>query len=130
MLAGRRRQRLAGPYLSTVRRHVKGKTFKRAAVEARGRKRVLSDRNFATVDRVREQLVTKAAAKLEVPLAASDVGRVRLYFSDGDDIDEVSLLEKDDTVFLAFDGGAWREASEELAVSSSSAVPEPPPPPP
>ena len=78
----------------------------------------------------RQQLVTKAAAKLEVPLAASDVGRVRLYFSDGDDIDEVSLLEKDDTVFLAFDGGAWREASEDPAVSSSSAGPEPPPPPP
>ena len=50
--------------------------------------------------------LSTARGKLEVTLAASDAGRVRLYFSNGDSIDDVSLIEKDDTVLLAFDGGA------------------------
>ena len=46
-------------------------------------------------------------------LAASDAGRVRLYlvFSNGDSIDEVSLIEKDDILLLAFDGGACVRSS-------------------
>ena len=69
MLADRRRQRLAGPDLTTVRRYATGKTFKRAAVEARGRKRALSDKNLATIDRVREELITKADGDREVTWA-------------------------------------------------------------
>ena len=52
--------RQRGPDLTTARRFVKGKTFKRSAVETRGRKRVLSDRNLATMDRARDTLITKA----------------------------------------------------------------------
>ena len=69
LVADRRRKRLAGPDLTTVRRHVKGKTFKRAAAEVRGRKRALSDKNLATLDRVRGQLITKVDGDREVTWA-------------------------------------------------------------
>ena len=56
----RKRKRQRGPDLTTARRFAKGKTFKRSAVETRCRKRVLSDRNLATMDRARDTLITKA----------------------------------------------------------------------
>ena len=62
LVADRRRKRLAGPDLTTVRRYVKGKTFKRAAVESRGRKRVLSDTNLAAIDGVARNSSPKLTA--------------------------------------------------------------------
>ena len=53
-------------------------------------------------------LLAAAATKLEVGLPAS-VEHVRMYLSGGDPLDEPSILEKDDTVWIAFDGGTWCE---------------------
>ena len=61
---GRRRQ--APPDLTTVRRFVKGKTFKRSATETRGRKKSLSAANLRTMDRVRNEIITKADGEREV----------------------------------------------------------------
>ena len=45
-------------------------------------------------------------------------GNVRLYFSGGDPVEECSMLEKDDSIWLAFDGGAWCEPEDESAGGS------------
>ncbi len=48
-----------GPDLTTVRRYIKGKTFKRSAVETRGRKKVLTQKNLQRLDEVRQEMITK-----------------------------------------------------------------------
>ena len=62
----RRRCRKAGPSLSTVRRALKGLTHKRAAVETRGRKRILSNANLQALERTRKRLIEKADDQYEV----------------------------------------------------------------
>ena len=61
---GRRRQ--APPDLTIVRRFVKGKTFKQSATETLGRKKSLSVADLRTMDRVRNELITKADGEREV----------------------------------------------------------------
>ena len=75
---------------------------------------------------LRLELVTKATAKLGV-LLPSAIDRVPLFFLDGDPIDDLSLLEKDDTVLFAFDGGGWREPYVEPAGASLAATSNPAP---
>ena len=64
----RARVRKGGPDLTTVRRALKGSTFKRSRVEARGRPRVLSAANLRAVDRARKQAISKADGEDEVHL--------------------------------------------------------------
>ena len=47
---------------------------------------------------------------------------MRLYFSGGDLVEECSMLEKDDSIWLAFDGGAWCEPEDQVAGNSPSAA--------
>ena len=69
----------------------------------------------------RLQLITVAAEKLEAAVPTDGTSNVRLYFPGGDPVDECSMLEKDDSVWLAFDGGAWREPGDEMAGGSTAA---------
>ena len=49
-----------------------------------------------------------------------DVSIVKAFLNDGAPLDDMSMLEKDDTIWLAFDGGSWREPGESDDQSSSS----------
>ena len=62
----RKRRRQKGPVLTTVRRFLKGDTFKRSGVETRGRKRLWSAANLTTMDRKRDELIVKADGDREV----------------------------------------------------------------
>ena len=64
--AERRRSRRTGPSLTAVRRALKGVSFKRGAIETRGRRRILSTANLRTADRARKQLIAKADGEGEV----------------------------------------------------------------
>ena len=66
LTAARRRSRRTGPSLTAVRRALKGKSFKRGAIETRGRRRILSTANLRTAERVRKQLIAKADGEAEV----------------------------------------------------------------
>lgn len=71
LVKDRKRRRQKGPVLTTVRRFLKGDTFKRSGVEARGRKLLWSAANLATMDRKRDELIVKAEyAQWPVPPAA------------------------------------------------------------
>ena len=52
--------------MATTRRAIRGKTFKRSKHETRGRKKILSNKNLATLDKKRDQLITKADGDYEV----------------------------------------------------------------
>ena len=56
----------SGPELTTIRKVVKGKTWKRAKVETRGRKPSLSKRNLKSMDAARKRLIAKADSEREV----------------------------------------------------------------
>ena len=66
LVKDRRRRRQSGPDLTTVRRFVRGKTFKRSAAETRGRKKTLSPANLNTMNRVRDELITKTDGEREI----------------------------------------------------------------
>ena len=66
LVKDRKRRRQKGPVLTTVRRFLKGDTFKRSGVEARGRKMLWSAANLATMDRKRDGLIVKADGGREV----------------------------------------------------------------
>jgi hypothetical protein len=68
----------------------------------------------------RQQLITIAAEKLGATVPTDGASNVRLYFSGGDPVEECSMLEKDDDIWLAFDGGAWREPEDAPAGDSPS----------
>ena len=55
-----------GPDITTVRRAVSGTSFKRARVETRGAKKILSTANLHAVDRARLRLIKKADNDSEV----------------------------------------------------------------
>ena len=55
-----------GPDITTVRRAVRGTSFKRARVETRGAKKILSTANLHAVDRARLRLIKKADNDSEV----------------------------------------------------------------
>ena len=64
--AARRRGRKEGPSLSTVRRALKGQTFKRSGKETRGRPRILTTTNLRTANRARKELIKKAKGEKEI----------------------------------------------------------------
>ena len=64
--AARRRARKLGPSLTSVRRVLKGKTWKRSATETRGRRRLLTATNLRSADRARKELIAKAKGEAEV----------------------------------------------------------------
>ena len=64
--AARRRVRKDGPSLRTVRRALKGDTFKRSGRETRGRHRILSSTNLRAANRARKHLIKKAKGEDEV----------------------------------------------------------------
>ena len=66
MQSARRRKRMAGPSLKSVRRALKGQSFKRTGVETRGRKRSLSAVNVRALERTRKVLIKKAEGECEV----------------------------------------------------------------
>ena len=66
LVKDRKRRRQKRPALTTVRRSLKGDTFKRSGVEARGRKLLWSAANLATMDRKRDELIVKADGSWEV----------------------------------------------------------------
>ena len=66
LVKDRERLHRRGPDITTVRRCIKGHTFKRSQVETRGRKRILSERNLATMNQVRRDLLAKADGEHEV----------------------------------------------------------------
>ena len=68
----------------------------------------------------RLQLVADAAAKLDVVMPQGGAGDVMIYTEDGAPLDECAMLDKDDTLYLAFDGGPWREPHESSAGSGST----------
>ena len=55
-----------GPDITTVRRAVRGTSFKRARVETRGAKKILSTANLHAVDRARLRLIKKTNNDSEV----------------------------------------------------------------
>ena len=58
--------RVRGPSLRAVQRALKGSTFKRAKIETRGRKKVLSPANLRALERARKRLIAKADGDYEV----------------------------------------------------------------
>lgn len=66
LTARRRRQGLAAPHLTNVRKALKGVTYKRGLAETRGRKRVLRGTTLRKLDRARKTLQQKAAGEREV----------------------------------------------------------------
>jgi hypothetical protein len=64
--AFRRQRHKSQPNLTTVRRVLKGKTFKRSAIETRGRPKALTKANLKAVDKAREKLIIKANTEYEV----------------------------------------------------------------
>ena len=62
----RRRKGGSGPDLTSVRRGLKGVTFKRAKVETRGRKRALTNVNMRALEVARKRLIKKAESQYEV----------------------------------------------------------------
>ena len=66
LATARRRKRMHAPCLVNVRRALKGKTYKRGLKETRGRKRLYSRKAVLKMDKVRKQLIKKAANDREV----------------------------------------------------------------
>jgi len=66
---------------------------------------------------VRAELITKASAKLGVSVL--DRERVRMFLAGGAVLDDVTMLEKDDTVYFAFVGGPWHVPRGEESDSDS-----------
>ena len=66
---------------------------------------------------VRAELITKASAKLGVSVL--DRERVRMFLAGGAVLDDVTMLEKDDTVYFAFAGGPWHAPRREESDSDS-----------
>jgi len=66
LVKDRARRRQPAPDPTTVRRFVKGRTFKRSKKETRGRKSKLSVTNLRTMNRVRDEIITKAKGEREV----------------------------------------------------------------
>ena len=66
LATARRRKRMHAPCLVNVRRALEGKTYKRGLKETRGRKRLYSRKAVLKMDKVRKQLIKKAANDREV----------------------------------------------------------------
>ena len=82
----------------------------------------------ANEDAIRADILAQAAEKLSVPLPA-DMSTVRLFLSDGDQLEEMAMIEKDDTIWVAFDGASWREpgtSDEQSSPELHEEAPQPP----
>ena len=66
LVGARSRRGGRGPDLTSVRRALKGNTFKRSKVETRGRKRALSNVNMRALDAPRKRLIKDADSQFEV----------------------------------------------------------------
>ena len=68
-------------------------------------------------------LVTIAAEALGVP-TPTNLGAARIFLRGGGVVREcdLSLLEKDDLLFFAFDGSSWRAPGEAAAATTSGAA--------
>lgn len=66
LMVMRRRRRQPPLDITTVRRHMRGKTFKAGAAETRGRKRVYSKRAVLKMNKTRKQLIRSAGGEQEV----------------------------------------------------------------
>ena len=66
LAARRRRKGLEGPHLTSVRKALKGGTFKRGLAETRGRKRKLNAQALRKLDRTRKSLQKRAGGESEV----------------------------------------------------------------
>ena len=66
LCTNRRKEKRPEPDLTTVRRALRGMTFKRGRSETRGRKRALSAKNLKTLDATRKRLIEKAQSDYEV----------------------------------------------------------------
>ena len=64
--AARRKRGESGPRATSVERAFQGATFRRARVEARGRKAMLTPHNLRALDAARKRLVPKAKCDYEV----------------------------------------------------------------
>lgn len=62
----RARKNIASPNLTNVRKALKGKTYQRAKVETRGRKRVLTKKQVLKVNSTRKKLITEAKGEREI----------------------------------------------------------------
>ena len=69
---------------------------------------------------IRAELVQKAAEKLGVSLQHIDASVTNAFLLDGAPLDDMSTVEKDDTIWLAFDGGSWLDPDRSDGQSSSS----------
>ena len=78
--SARRAKRQPGPDLATVRRALKGKTFKRSALEARGRKHILSDKNVKALERARLRLIVGCNMDSDQKLLAQLTSHTRADF--------------------------------------------------
>ena len=66
LFEARSRKGGCGPDLTSVRRALKGSTFKRSKVETRGRKRALTNVNLKALDKARKRLIKEADSQYEV----------------------------------------------------------------
>lgn len=73
---------------------------------------------------VRAELIAKAAAALNVT-SSVNLSTVKMFLSGGALIDDVSMLEKDDTVWFAFDGGGWVDPGAAVATGGGSLTSRP-----
>ena len=66
IVQARRRKNMSEPDVTTIRRALKGRTFKRGRAETRGRKKKLSSRNVKSLDAARKGLIKHADGEREV----------------------------------------------------------------
>ena len=66
LMSMRAAARERGPSLMTIRRALRGSTFRRSKVETRGRKQILTPANLRALDRARKRLIAKADGEYEV----------------------------------------------------------------
>ena len=57
-------------------------------------------------------------------LGATKSSGVRIFLDGGHDVDDVSLLEKDDLLYFSFDGGAWRTPVDLAPYIASDSQPD------
>jgi len=73
--------------------------------------RVGLDRAAIDATAIRAELIAKASAKLGISLP--DLNQVRMFLAGGVALTDVTMLDKDDTVYFAWRGEAWREPGSE-----------------
>ena len=83
--------------------------------------RVALDRASADATTVRAELIAKASASLGIS-PPDNVNLVRMYLAGGAVLNDVTMLDKDDTVYFAWRGEAWREPGSEASAAQEPAA--------